>query len=279
MTQSPRQRGRPKSFNASKDQNTIQSLARAIEVLEHLSAHGSQTLTEIATSMGQSPATIYRVLSTFEAKGLVEPEPASQTWAIGSGTFRIGSSFLRRTSVAARARPFMRQLMEATGETVNLGVQSGPEVLFLSQVETHEPIRAFIPPGTTSPLYASGIGKALLCFQPAADIQRLFPDETLVTFTGRTLARRDDLIEDLALSRSRGYALDDEERTEGMRCIAAPVFDIHGETVAGISVSGPSHRIAQDDIERIAVLVKEAASDLSFSTQPSQPEAYGSEQS
>lgn len=263
MSTSPRPRGRPKAFHSKQAQNTIQSLDRAIEVLEHIARHGSQTLSEIAASMGQSPATIYRVLTTFEARGLVEADSLTQSWGIGPACFRIGSAFLRRTSVMERARPFMRSLMETTGETVNLGIRRGSDVVFLSQVETHLAIRAFIPPGTKSPLHASGIGKALLSTMEPERIAQMVGPGALERFTPKTLPGLDALVADMAVSRARGYAVDDEERTEGMRCIAAPIRDVHGDAVAGISVSGPSHRIGPGDLRRLGELVKLTARELS----------------
>lgn len=263
MNTPPSPRGRPKSFNSKQSQNTIQSLDRAISVLEYLSLRGGQTLTQIATSMDQSPATIYRVLSTFEARGLVVTDSTSQTWSVGPMTFRIGSAFLRRTSVIERARPFMRQLMDQTGETANLGIQSGANVMFISQVETHHSIRAFFPPGTVAPMHASGIGKALLSRLNKEEVKRLLDAERLTPFTSNTFDDLDSLLTNLAVCRERGFALDDEEKTEGMRCIAAPVSNIHGEVVAGISVSGPTNRICDTKVEQYGELIKHAADELS----------------
>ncbi|PSL19202.1 HTH-type transcriptional regulator BhcR [Shimia abyssi] len=265
MSSPPRQRGRPKSFHSKQAQNTIQSLDRAIDVLEHLAQHGSQTLTEISTSMEQSPATIYRVLTTFEARGLVETEGLSQVWAIGPATFRIGSSFLRRTSLVERARPAMRSLMETTGETANLGIRTGANVIFISQVETHHSIRAFFPPGTISAIHASGIGKALLSAMSEESVRELLKRSSLEAFTRNTMSDLDALCADLQISRDRGFALDDEERTEGMRCIAAPIRDLNGDTVAGVSISGPSHRMKPSVVKEFGTLVKTVGENLSSS--------------
>lgn len=263
MTTPTRQRGRPKSFHSKQAQNTIQSLDRAIDVLEFLSRSGGQTLSEIAASMGQSPATIYRVLSTFQAKGLVEADAMSQTWSVGPATFRIGSAFLRRTSVMERARPYMRMLMEETGETANLGIRSGAHVMFVSQVETHHSIRAFFPPGTLAPMHSSGIGKALLSRMSENDVRKLIPPSSLEQFTPSTLCTIEDLLSDLEQSRKRMYAFDDEERTEGMRCLAAPIENNQGDVIAGISISGPTSRISVAKSLEFGKLVAEAAIELS----------------
>ena len=205
-----RSRGRPKAFSDRTEQNTIQSLDRAMRILEALAVRENQTLSELAAMLDQSPATVYRVLVTLAQREIVETDEAAQTWHVGPGAFRIGSAFLRRTSVLERARPAMHRLMEASGETANLGIARQTEVVFVSQVETHHSIRAFFPPGTTSPLHASGIGKALLSARGQA---APLPDMELTRFTHHTLTDIAALTADLARTRSRGYAIDNEERT------------------------------------------------------------------
>ncbi len=265
-----RQRGRPRAFQDRTAQNTIQSLDRACMILARIAETPGQTLTELADDLAQSPATLYRVLITFETHGIVEHDPLGQTWNIGPGAFRIGSSFLRRTNIVERARPFMQRLMEETGETANLGVRRGSHVTFLAQVETHQSIRAFFPPGTVSPLHASGIGKALLSDMSDTAIERLVRTAGLEGFTTKTLTGTRPLLDDMATTRTRGFALDDEERTTGMRCVAALVRNAAGEAVAGISVSGPTTRMTDARVARFAGNVMTAARDLSTALGSSQ---------
>jgi IclR family transcriptional regulator, acetate operon repressor len=255
-------RGRPRDWNDSNDQNMIKSLHRAMSVFEYLSQAQGKNLSSIAAELDQSPATIYRILVTLESKGLVEFDGDEQLWHIGPGAFVIGARFLRRTSLVERARPIMRKLMEATGETANLGVEREGSVLFVSQVETHANIRAFFPPGTLSPLHASGIGKALLAHMDEERRRRHLAAGSMQSFTGRTFVDRTALEGELRLIRERGFAVDDEERTLGMRCIAAPVFDINREAVAGISVSGPTSRVSEATLQALSRPVIEASRQL-----------------
>lgn len=257
-----RSRGRPRGWTDKTAQNTIKSLDRAMEVFEFLSASGGRSLTAISDELEQSPATVYRILVTLEGRGLVEFDSEEQVWHIGARAFVIGARFLRRTSLVDRARPILRKLMEATGETANLGVEREGSVLFLSQVETLANIRAFFAPGTLSPMHASGIGKALLAEMDRDRRARILAAKGLAAFTGRTITDPDALLADLAQARERGFAVDDEEKNAGMRCIAAPVFDMNGEAVAGISVSGPTSRVTSDEITRLGRPVIEAAQEL-----------------
>ncbi|NHF71992.1 HTH-type transcriptional regulator BhcR [Paracoccus xiamenensis] len=254
-------RGRPRGWDDKSDQNTIKSLDRAMQVFEYLSETQGKTLTAISQEMGQSPATVYRVLTTLALRELVEFDPAEQLWHIGPRAFVIGSRFLRRTSLVDRARPFLRKLMEETGETANLGIERDASVLFVSQVETHASIRAFFPPGTLSPMHCSGIGKALLAFMDGARLDRVMRSG-MQSFTPKTITDPQRLRSALGEIRARGYSVDDEEKNVGMRCIAAPVFDMNGEAVAGISVSGPTNRITEASTEWLSRPVIEAARHL-----------------
>ncbi|WP_170560560.1 HTH-type transcriptional regulator BhcR [Ruegeria atlantica] len=257
-------RGRPRGWDDKTAQNTIKSLDRAMEVFEYLSEAQGKALTALSDEMGQSPATVYRILVTLEGRGLVEFDHEEQVWHIGPRAFVIGSRFLRRTSLVDRARPVMRKLMEATGETANLGVEKEGFVLFLSQVETHASIRAFFPPGTLSQMHASGIGKALLAFMDDDRLNRLLTNLELQAFTDRSITNPEALKKDLAAVRAQGFSVDNEEKNMGMRCIAAPVFDINREAVAGISVSGPTSRVSESEIERLSRPVMEAAQQLTL---------------
>lgn len=269
MAQKPR--GRPKAFNDKTDQNTVQSLDRALVLLKHLARRPGRTLSELAEETGQAVATTFRALQTLQGHEIVEVEEPGQLWHIGAGAFRIGTAFLRRTKVVERARQPMDQLVRDTGETANLGVEVRGEVLFLAQVETHEAIRAFFPPGTKGPMHSSGIGKALLAWYPEERARDIIARQGLPKFTSLTLTSDTALLRDLARTRERGFAIDDQERAEGMRCIAAPIFNAYAEPVAALSVSGPAFRVGLSDATRIGHLVRAAADLVTGATGGTRP--------
>lgn len=263
MQPEKRRRGRPKSFDDKGAQTTIQSLDRALDVLDALAGAEGLTLTDLSGQLDQSPATMYRVLSTLEARSFVEVDPVDQTWHIGAMAFRLGSAFLRRSGLAERSRPVMRELMRATGETANLGIERDGNVMFIGQVETHEAIRAFFAPGTLSPMHASGIGKALLSRYSDDRLADFLRARPLERFTPMTIVSAPALRAELAQVAARGWAVDDEERNTGMRCVAAPITNIYGEAVAGISVSGPTQRMDRSRLDRVGALVRAAAAEVS----------------
>lgn len=265
MSAETRKRGRPRGRAAgSEDSGGVRALHRALDILDLIAAGGGLTLSEIAQRLDLAPSTVHRVLVTLAARGVAESDHATQGWHVGPTAFRHGSAFMRRSGLVERARPVLRRLMEATGETANLGILNGDTVLFLSQAETHETIRAFFPPGTRSPLHASGIGKALLAHMRPTELRFLLREMRLERFTPMTLTQPQALLEDLGQIRARGYSLDNEERSLGMRCIAAPIFDLAGEAAAGISVSGPLVRMWDARLTAISETVIAAARELSF---------------
>lgn len=263
MEQTTRRRGRPKGMRSPAPGTGIQALDRGLDVLEALAAHDGITLTELSAFLGQSAATMYRVLATLEQRRYVETSPERQEWFVGPEAFRLGAAFVRRTNIVERSRSVMRDLMSRTGETSNLGIEREGYVLFVSQVESHETIRAYYPPGARSPLHASGIGKALLSAFDEVRLEAFIKATTFTRFTDKTIATAGKLREEVEATRQRGYSFDDEERTIGMRCVAACILNSHSEAVAGISISGPTPRMPDARIRKIGLLVTEAAREIS----------------
>ncbi len=253
-----RRRGRPRTFMPSPDASTVQALDRGLAVLASVARGDGLSLTEIAEATSLPAPTVYRMLTTLEAHGMVEFDKADQLWSIGVDTYRMGAAFLRRRKLVDRARGVMQELVEQTGETANLGVAEEDCVVFVTQVETHQAIRAFFRPGSRSPLHASGIGKAILSHRPATQV-RAMAAKGLETYTPRTLVDGEELALDLARARDAGFAVDDEERHLGMRCVAAAIFDESGGAIGGISVSGPTVRMTPERVAEVGPLIREAA--------------------
>lgn len=257
-----RSRGRPRSVAADVSGATVQALDRGLMLLAALAKEGKATLTELSFRIGMPPSSAHRLLVTMQKHGFVEFDETTQYWMIGVEVFRIGNAFIQRTSLVEAGRKVMHRLMEQTGETANLAIADDGDVVFISQVETHNPIRAYFRPGTRGHMHASGIGKALLAELPRWDIEPILQRKGLPEFTPKTLTSLDALLADLEITRTRGWALDDEERYFGMRCVAAPIFNSHGEAIGGISVSGPTVRFPDYTISELGPQVRRAASEV-----------------
>lgn len=253
-----RGRGRPRGPDHA-PAPSVQALDRALDMLDVIAARDGAPLGEIAAAAALPASTAHRILATLERRGYARADAETGLWSIGVGAYTVGQAFVRSRKVEALARPAMRALMEGSGETVNLGVLEGREVVFLAQVECAAPLRAYFRPGRRGPAHASGIGKALLAQAEPDAVARLFAAAPPERFTPATLTDPRALAAELARTRARGWALDDEEHTAGMRCVAAAVFDDRAEAVAGVSLSGPTVRVDDAALARLSTLTLDAA--------------------
>ncbi|MCF6327361.1 MAG: IclR family transcriptional regulator [Devosiaceae bacterium] len=261
-----RSRGRPRTQNNNMTGSTVQALDRGLMLLVALTREGSVTLTDIALKVGMPPSSAHRVLITLQKHGFVEFNETTQEWAIGIEAFRVGNSYLERTNLVEMAQQVMRNLMEETGETANLAIGSDGQVVFVSQVETHNPIRAFFRPGTRGHMHASGIGKALLADMSQTEVEKILQKTGLPEFTSNTLVSPDALFADLKKTANRRWSFDDEERYMGMRCVAASIYNSVGKAIAGISVSGPTIRFSDIEVDEIGPRVRRSADQITLMT-------------
>ncbi len=255
-----RRRGRPVKAGGGEGSTQVQSLSRALGLLEHLAAaERGISLTDLAKRARLAPSTTHRLLATLDQHGFAELDTERGLWFVGVRTFVVGNAFLTHRDFIASARPFMRRLMEESGESVNLGILDDGEVVFLSQVECGEMMRIFVRLGGRVPAHASGVGKALLAALSEADVNDILEQRGLQRFTDNTLDARAILREDLASVRGRGYAYDDEEHAVGLRCVASTLHDELGAPLAAISLSGPRARITDRRVDVLGRLVRDTA--------------------
>ncbi|NJM33816.1 MAG: helix-turn-helix domain-containing protein [Rhodomicrobium sp.] len=249
----------------SEPASSVQAIDRALGVLAVIAESDGLTLTELSQRAGLVPSTAHRILASLQAHKFVFNDEERGLWLIGVGAFEIGTAFLRNRRLAGIGRIVMHDLMEETGETVNLGIEDSGEVVFISQVESHGALRAFFRAGSRAPIHASGVGKMLLAEMPEARVRDILYRRGLAKFTERTLVAPASLFQALAEIRRRGWAVDDEERNLGMRCVAAPIYNEFGEAIAGVSISGPTVRITADRVPELGPLVKRAAEEITNS--------------
>ncbi len=246
--------------DAGERSGNVQVLSRAIAILNHLAqADTGASLTEIGTAVGLAASTTHRLLTSLESERYVRFDAETKLWSVGVQAFIMGHGFLRGRDLVRLARPHMRTLMEASGETVNLAIEDQGAAVYLSQVECREMMRTFARLGARVPMHCSGVGKALLSALGEGLLIRHIDRHGLPRMTARTITDRSDLMADLAAARRRGYAIDDEEHAIGLRCVAAPIFNEHGDAVGAVSLSGPMARITDARIATLGALVAAAS--------------------
>jgi IclR family acetate operon transcriptional repressor len=259
-------RGRPRTFKiAPEPAGSVQAIDRGLGLLEIIAGADGLTLTDLSQRAGLAPSTAHRILSSLQAHQFVFHDEERGLWLIGVGAFEVGTAFLRNRRLAGIGRIVMHDLMEATGETVNLGIEDAGEVVFISQIESHSALRAFFRAGSRAPIHASGVGKTLLAEMPEARVREILYKRGLAKFTGRTLVAPATLFQELQVIARRGWAVDDEERNLGMRCVAAAIFNEYSEAIAGVSVSGPTVRLTPERALELGPMVKRAADEITAS--------------
>jgi IclR family acetate operon transcriptional repressor len=258
-----KKRGRPPGPNSKANDGKNQSLVRAMTLLERLSLTASgMTLTDLSQQLGMPSATTHRLLNTFEEMGYVEHDSTLGLWFIGFKTFSVGNAFLNRRDFIATARPYMRRLVDQCGETVNLAVIDDGEVVYVGQVQSPEMMRMIVKLGSRSPIHASGVGKTLLASMTEKGVSTILQRKGLARFTERTIDNPANLRVELSHIRKLGYALDDEEHSVGLRCVAATIFDENGVALAGLSLSGPKARITDSRLTDLGAATRQMADEV-----------------
>ena len=258
----PQRRARRRSAG-ERSNGRVQSLARALNILNVLSqAEQGMTLTDLVHTVGLAPSTAHRLLTTLQRDRFVDFAGDRNAWTVGVQAFIVGNGFLQSRDLVSIARPFMRRLMEDGGETVNLAVEDRGEAIFLAQVECRQMMRAITKPGRQVPIHGSAVGKALLAGMPNARVAKILQNRGLPTVTSRTIRTPIKLRRAFEEIRAVGYALDDEENSVGLRCVAAAVRDEYGDPLAAISVSGPTARITRERMPVLGAMVAAVADEI-----------------
>ncbi|MCC7218199.1 MAG: helix-turn-helix domain-containing protein [Burkholderiales bacterium] len=241
----------------------VQSLTRGLSLLEALArAEGGLTLTDLAHRVTLAPSTAHRLLATLEKMGYVYQGGELGRWYIGLQAFAVGSSFLANRDFVAQSHPYMRRLMEQSGETANLGILDGTEAVFIDQVQCREMMRTIVKLGSRVPLHASGVGKAIFAALPDEQIDAILKVKGLPRITGNTITSPETMWQSIRVIRQRGWSFDDEEHALGTRCVAAPIYDEHAEVLGAISLAGPSSRLPDERIKQLGPVVAHTAEEL-----------------
>ncbi len=234
----------------------VQSLNRGLALLQALaSAEYGLGLSELAQQAALPASTVHRLLGTLQQARFVQNDPDTGRWRIGVQAFTVGSAFLSHRDLVRETHPYLRRLVEQGGETANLAIRDGDHAVFIAQVQCQELMRMLARLGGRAPLHASGVGKALLCMASPTAIADLAARTGLPRFTDRTITDANALARALDATRRQGYALDAEEQADGLRCVAAPIFDEYGQATAAISLSGPTARMTDARLAELGALL------------------------
>jgi IclR family acetate operon transcriptional repressor len=243
----------------------IQSLDRGLILLEAVARAGRPvTLSELMAVLKIDRSSVFRLANTLKRRGYLAQMPESKRYALGSSIWRLAALFHFENLLLQVARPHIFALAETTGETTHVAVREGMQAVLIDRQLTAQTVGvAGAGSGTGLPLHSSGLGKALLADFDREGLVRLLGAAPLARFTRRTITTLEELATACAQTRERGYAVDDEEGFNGVKCLGAPVRDASGAVVAAVGVSAPGERLPRAAIRKVAVRVVEAAAAIS----------------
>lgn len=245
---------------------TIQSVSHALDVLESFTRTEDELgVTELSERLGLHKNNVFRLLATLEHRGYIEQNKTTESYRLGAKTLQLGAIFIEQRECRRQARPYLENLMKASGETAVVAVLRGDKVIFMDSVESNRTVRVVSRIGAMIPAHCTAVGKVLLAALPAGEIERLYPDMNLAPLTAKSVPSRDQLHAELKKAVEQGFASEQEEADPDVRSIAAPIMDFSGKVIAAVAVVAPAHRLMEEGLEKsgIVSLVKDAGKAIS----------------
>ncbi len=240
------------------------STGKALNILETVAASGHPiSIAELSAVLRLSKPTAHRIGTVLEGLGYLEREPGSRRFVEGKRLVRFALSVLQAAAGRGARHGILKALSEAIGETCNLGVMSGNEVVYLDRVEATWPLGLRFEPGSRVPLHCTSLGKLFLGNLPEAQLHKLVGALPLQRYTENTIIEVEQLLFELAETRRRGFSLDDQEFMSGVVCVAVPVTGPDDRICAGIALSAPEARLTLEQACEHIPLLREAADRLS----------------
>jgi DNA-binding IclR family transcriptional regulator len=241
-----------------------QVLDRVVQILDCFGpGRPDLRLSELESATGLPKSTLYRLLEAMRAHRLIGLDETSGAYHLGLRLFEMGSAAVERLALDTYAHPILEQLANVSGETAHLCVLDGADVVYIAKVECTRTLRIPSAVGQRNPAYCTGVGKAILAHLAPAQIDAYLGATRFQSFTKKTLTTPAELKANLRQIVAQGFAIDDQEREEGVRCVAAPVRDHRGRVIAAISIAGPSMRVTKERVPELAAHVIQAANDIS----------------
>lgn len=231
-----------------KSGNTVQSVMRAIEILQCFEKESELGITEISRMVGLHKSTTSGLIYTLVSASLLTKNPKTDKYQLGLKLFSLG--MLVKHDLRSIAQPYLMQIVEETQETVNLVIQDGAFVVYIAKIESPHSMRICTQIGKNLPMYCTAVGKSILAFLNREETLQLLDQEPPQEMTKNTITNLNDILKELDDIRIRGYALDREELEYGLTCVAVPILNIAEKPVASISVSGPTSRMDKELIEK-----------------------------
>lgn len=244
--------------------NHVKSVARAFTLVEAMTKIGREvSITELSRFLGWPKSTVHGILSTLRDYRYVEQSPDSGFYRLGVRFFEVGNMVARSWDIQAVAPPHMHRLNAWLGEMIQLAKEDDGQVLYLYKVDSQRVMRSIAEIGDRLPMYCTGLGKVLLAYKSPAEAKSILKRWGMVQMTGQTITTLPEMEQELYKIRQQGFAMDDREMIEGLRCAAAPVWDREGNVRYAVSVSGMYSNMQETHLKEVLQGVLQCARDIS----------------
>jgi len=243
----------------------VQVLDRALAALEVLAGRSSAcSLVEICGTLKLHKSTAHRLMMVLEQHRLVDKNPDTGRYRLGLKLFELVSKAIGALDLRRHAKPCLDRLQRELGETVFFCLLDEGQVFYIEKIESQQSVRTACTVGSRAPAYCTAVGKAMLAELTEAEVDQIVRRWGLKAITPNTITTRSALTAELKAIRCRGYAIDNEEKELGLRCVSAAVRGDSGKLLAALSVSGPAFRVTEERVPAIGTAVMQAAMDLSY---------------
>lgn len=240
------------------------SADRALQVLEYLATvPEGGTFSEIARALSMPKSSTHELLAVMTERSFVEFRSENKTYRIGIRTWELGQAFISHRDLLSEARPVINSIAARLDETVQISVLDGLEEVYLDRVDSSQPLRVQAIVGSRVPAHTTALGKILLSDRREGDLLNDLRGRMLRAMTPNTITAPEILIEELRWISLMGFAIDNQEYARGLRCVAVPIRDHSGSTVAAVSVAVPITRGSADELTDALLAVEQGARNIS----------------
>ena len=241
----------------------VQSVERIFQLIEHLAAHPTGvSLQTLAGETGLAKSTVHRLLASLVGLGYVVQDEENGHYRLTLKMFELSSGIVDSMDIMGVAKAHLERLSQRTGEAVHLVIRDGRDIVYIYKTESG-PMRMSSRVGLRSPLYCTGVGKAILATRGDEEVLRCWEESERVPCTPYTITRKDAFLREISQIRQHGYAMDNEENELGVRCVAAAIPDWHGAASYALSISAPVSRMTDERVQSLIPALLETRDEIS----------------
>ncbi len=235
----------------------MKTLVRFFSIINVLEETHEARLKEIAERLSLDRSTVYRFLSTGRKHGYIQKDEKTNRYRLGYRFLILSATISKRLDIRNIAHQHLVELEEYTGETIHLTTFDGKNVVYIDKIERERPVRMYSRIGNIAPMHCTAVGKAVLAYQPDADLEKIIDLDNLKRYTPNTIADKESLLRELKKIRETGYAVDRQEHEDEICCIASPIWNSSGSVHLAISISAISSRTKMKDLLAFVPVLKQ----------------------